>query len=448
MRLTFHGGAGEVTGANYLLESGGEKILVDCGLAQGSNFAEKSNFQPFPYDPKEIKAVCVTHAHIDHIGRIPKLVKDGFRGTIYSTPPTRDFAELLLLDSKHLLEQVAEDLKQPFLYDEEDIQDVMGRWESRKYHEKLQVGPFAIEFFDAGHILGSASIKISAGGKSVVFSGDLGNSPAPIIKDTEPLAPADYAVIESTYGGRVHEHPDTREKELEAAIVDTVKRGGVVMIPAFAMERTQDLLFHINQLVEQGKIPRVPVFMDSPLAIKLTTVYGKYKNYFDKDAAAQIKEGDDLFAFPGLHLSLTTEESKAINDAPPPKIIIAGSGMSNGGRILHHERRYLPDPKNTLILVGFQAQGTLGRRVQDGAKSVRMFHEDVPVHCKIWTIHAYSAHADQPRLLHWLKPRAKALKNVFIVQGEGAESLALAAKIEADMQVPTTIPKDGESVEL
>ena len=448
MQITFYGAAGEVTGSNYLLESGGVKLLIDCGLAQGGRFAEEKNFEPFPYDPSEIQAVLVTHAHIDHVGRIPMLTKGGFRGTIYSTPPTRDFAELLLLDSEHLLLRVAEELGKEPLYAAEDIEIAMSRWEGRKYHEKFHEGPFEVEFFDAGHILGSSTIKVSAEGKSIVFSGDLGNYPAPIIKDTEALPECDYLVMESTYGGRVHEGKDRREVELEQAITETVRRGGTVLIPAFAMERTQDLLYHLNDLVEKGKIPKVPIFLDSPLAIKLTTVYDKYKNYFDAEATAEIKEGDDLFEFPGLEMSLTTEESKAINNVAPPKVIIAGSGMSNGGRILHHERRYLPDPKSCLLIVGYQARGTLGRRLLEGADHVRMFGEDVPVRCEIRNISAFSAHADQPRLLAWVAPRAKTLTHIYLTHGEEEQAGLLALKIKEEFGLAAKIPPLGTAIEL
>lgn len=437
-----------MTGSNYLLESGDAKILVDCGLAQGSRFAEEQNYEPFSYNPAEIQAVCVTHAHIDHVGRIPKLMKDGFAGTVYSTAPTRDFAELLLLDSEHLLRHTAAEMQKVALYTPEDIAKVMRMWEGVGYHEPVTIGPFTAEFFDAGHILGSAFVKITAEGKSIVFSGDLGNVPAPLIKDTESLPDVDYTTVESTYGARVHDPANTRKDQLEETIERTVARGGVLMIPAFAMERTQDLLYHLDQLVRQGKIPRVPIYMDSPLAIKLTTIYKEYEDYFDDEAARKLKAGDNLFEFSGLHYSLTPEESKEINSVPPPKIIIAGSGMSNGGRILHHERRYLSDPKNCLLIVGYQAAGTLGRKILEGAKVVHMFGEEVPVRCEVRAIHSYSAHADQPLLLKWLQPRVKTLKNIFVVQGEPDQSEVLRGKIEEDLGGRAIVPKPGESVEL
>lgn len=448
MKIIFYGGAKSVTGSNYMLESDGSRILIDCGLSQGSRYAERQNFEPFPYEPASVAAVVVTHAHVDHVGKIPKLMKDGFRGTIHSTPPTKDFAELLLIDSEHILRKEAEEEHRPPLYQVEDIDRVMEMWKGHHYHEPFTVGPFTIELYDAGHILGSSSIKVSAEGKSITFSGDLGNAPAPVIKDPDPLPETDYCVIESTYGSRVHDAPDTREGELEDVIEDTVKQGGVLMVPAFAMERTQDLLYHLNQLVEQGRVPRIPVFIDSPLAIRLTTVYRKYQSYFDHKAVAQIKSGDDILNFPGLRFTLTTEQSKEINNVPPPKIIIAGSGMSNAGRILHHERRYLPDPKSCLLIVGFQAFGTLGRAILDGAKKVRMFGEEIPVRCRVKVISAYSAHADQPRLLAWLRPRRGTLKKVFVVQGEEEGSLILSQKIRDELAIAAVVPDHADEVVL
>lgn len=448
MRLTFCGAAGEVTGSSHLLESGGMKILIDCGLKQGSHFADEANFEAFPYDPKEIKAVFVTHAHIDHVGRIPKLMKEGFRGPVYSTPPTKDFAELLLLDSEHLLRQVAEEMRKPPLYVAGDIAAVMTSWHGAHYGQTVELGPFKVTFFDAGHILGSSFVRVEAEGKSIVFSGDLGNVPAPLLRDTEPLPPSDYLVMESTYGGRVHAPPQTSEDRLEEAILETVRRGGVLMIPAFSMERTQDLLLHFHHLIEAKRIPPTPVFMDSPLAIKLTTIYEKYGSYFDKESFDEMKMGDDLFTFPGLHYSLTTEESKEINHAPAPKIIIAGSGMSNGGRILQHERRYLPDPKSCLLIVGFQSMGTLGRQLQEGARMVRILGENIPVRAEVRTIHSYSAHADQPHLLAWVKPRAEGLKAVFLVHGEEDQRQDLMLKLKSDLGLNAVAPHFKESVEL
>ncbi len=448
MKITFYGGVGAVTGANYLVESGDTKILVDCGMHQGSNFCEKHNFEPFKYDPKSISAVFVTHAHIDHIGRLPKLYRDGFRGTVYSTPPTKDFSELMLIDSEHIIIEEAKKFKKEPLYDISAVNDVVGAWKGIEYHAPVRVGPFTVTLYNAGHILGSSIIMVAAEGKTVLFSGDLGNSPAPIIGEKEYFTEADAVVIESTYGDRLHEPSATRKEALEDAIEDVVRSKGVLMIPSFAMERTQELLFEMNSLVEQGRIPRVPIFVDSPLAIKLTTIYKKYEMYFDTATRAMIGRGDAIFNFPGLQTTLTTEESKAINEVLPPKVIIAGSGMSNGGRILHHESRYLQDPESTILFVGYQSVGTLGRQILDGAKEVKIFGEKVAVRCKVRSIPAYSAHADQAQLLAWISPMRESVKKVFIVQGEGEASSVLAQKMRDELAVMAVVPTQDETCDI
>jgi metallo-beta-lactamase family protein len=448
MKLTFYGGAESVTGANYVLESAGYRMMIDCGLVQGGHFAEAQNFEPFAYDVKSIQSVCITHAHLDHIGRLPRLYQDGFRGKIFSTPPTKDFAEVTLVDSMHILNKEAErEGKAPFCT-LESIQPLMDLWQGVGYHKPFQLGPFAIEFYNAGHVLGSACIKVQAEGKTIVFSGDLGNYPTPIIKPLEAPPPADYCLVESAYGDRVHESGESRQGMLEDAIEDTVKAGGTLLIPVFALERTQEILYHLHGLFQEKRIPKVPVFIDSPLAIKMTAVYAKYENYFNTEAYALVKKGDDILNFPELHLTLTTEQSKNINSVPPPKIIMAGSGMSQGGRILHHEARYLPDPKSMILFVGYQAAGSLGRQIMDGAKEVTLFGEHVPILCQKRTITAYSAHADQPRLFEWVKYMRLTLKKVFVVQGEPASSLALSQKIKDELAVPSEVPKIGEEVTL
>jgi metallo-beta-lactamase family protein len=463
MKLNFYGGTGEATGSNYVLEATGvdektTRIMIDCGLHQGSHYAERENFEPFKYDAKSISAVFITHSHLDHIGRLPSLVRAGFHGKIYSTGATKDFAELMLLDSEHLLAKEAEREARPPLYNNEDIAHVRELWEGRSYHDEVTVGPFKVKVFDAGHILGSAFYKIEVqekgvAPKSIVFSGDLGNFPAPIIKPTEMIDSADYCVIESTYGDRVHKDVDQRKQQLERAVEDTVRANGTLMIPTFAMERTQELLYHLHQLFNEGRIPQVPVFIDSPLAIKLTAVYKKHESYFNtetknEEAKAIAHGGDDILNFPGLRLTLTTEQSKEINDVKPPKIVIAGSGMSNGGRILHHEQRYLSDPKSMIIFVGYQATGSLGRLILDGAQEVRIFGETIPVRCRVLNIPGYSAHADQPHLLEWLGHMRGTLKKVFVVQGEPQSSETLAQKIIDSFAVSAEVPKTGESVEL
>jgi len=450
MKLTFYGGVGEVTGANYCLESNGTKIMVDCGLHQGGHYADKKNFEPFAFHPEEIKAVFITHSHLDHIGLLPKLVKSGFKGMIYSTTATKDFARVMLLDSEHILTSEAmREGKQP-LYTEEDIDLLMTFWHGLRYHEPVTVKGFNVTLFDAGHILGSSIIKVEAEGKVIVFSGDLGNYPAPIICATEMMngAKADYCLVESAYGNRIHEDVDKRRELLEDAIEDTVKAGGVLMIPTFAMERTQELLYHLHQLFKEGRIPVVPVFIDSPLAIKLTEIYKKHEDYFNQATENIIKKGEDILSFPSVRFTLTTDQSKQINNVPVPKIIIAGSGMSNAGRILHHEVRYLPDPKSTILFVGYQAEGSLGRQILEGATEVKIFGETLPVRCRKINIPGYSAHADQPRLLEWVGAMHDTLKKVFVVQGEEDSSSVLAAKIRDTLAIDAEVPTPGETIEL
>ena len=456
MKLTFCGGAGAVTGANYLLEfadaskpGGVRKILIDCGLAQGSHFLEAHNYEPFSYNPAEVSEVFVTHAHIDHTGRLAKLVRDGFKGTVYSTPPTRDFGELLLLDSQHILQQEADRMGKAMIYDEQNINDLMRRWKGVPYHHPITLGDAAkITFYSAGHILGSASVCIEAEGKTILFSGDLGNEPAPLIGAAEKPVNVDYCLMESAYGDRNHEDLHNRYQKLERVILETVKDGGVLMIPAFALERTQILLLEIHEMIEKHQIPQIPVFIDSPLAIKLTAVYNRYRDYLKPELAHHFSDMSQIFNFKGVRMTSTVEDSKSINHAPNPKIIVAGSGMSHAGRILHHEARYLSDSKNTLLIFGYQAEGSLGRRLLDGAKIVHILGQEVRVHAHIKAIGGYSAHADQRQLMEWVKPLTGHVKKVFLVQGEGKAASVLAGKLTTELGIPAEVPGAGDTYEL
>lgn len=451
MKLTFAGGAKSVTGANYLLETVESRVLIDCGLHQGSRVGEEENYADFSYDPFSIDALFVTHAHIDHVGIAPKLYRKGFRGKVFSTEPTKEFAEELLRDSQDLLFREASSMGKEILYEDKDIDGLMELWKTNGYHKEILFKDLKVTFFDAGHILGSASIFIEAEGKKILFSGDIGNAPAPLVKDPEKIEGADYVLIESAYGGRLHEDREQRRHILEDTIEETIKRGGTMLIPAFAMERTQELLYELNNLVEAGRIPSIPVFLDSPLAIRLTGIYQKYSNnpeYIDQESLDLLKREDSIFHFPGLHFVLKTEDSKRIFDNRGPKIIIAGSGMSNGGRVVRHEAHYLKDERNTLLIVGFQSRGSLGRTILDGAKSVTIMGEQIPIRAQIRAIGGYSSHADQPHLLNWLRHTKDTLKKVFIVQGEEDQMELLKSAIRDKLAIEATIPEIGESVEL
>jgi metallo-beta-lactamase family protein len=449
-KLTFYGGAKSVTGANYLFEYEGTKILIDCGLLQGSQLAEDFNYKKFPYTPEEINYVLITHSHADHVGRTPKLYKEGFRGKFICTNPTLEIIRRALPDNMNLLTEEAVNHGHEPLWDENDLNNLLSLAEPVDYEEEKDLGSVKVVFHDAGHILGSSIIEIQFDTKKIYFSGDLGNPPTPLLNYPFMPKDGDYVVIESAYGGRVHEDRAVRKDILRNAIASTVEKGGTIMIPSFAIERTQELLYELNNLFNDKKIPTVPIFVDSPLATKMTEVYRQFPNYFNNNSNYIIKSGDDVFDFPGLKFTQTVEESKSINDVAGSKIIIAGSGMSNGGRILHHERRYLSDPNSAIIFVGYQVQGSLGRKILDGEKRVKVLGDKVEVNCSVVAIGGYSAHADQNMLVKWAGSSVEGgrLKKVFIVQGEENSASVLAQKIKNESGIEAIVPSENEVFEI
>ncbi len=447
-KITFCGGAGSVTGANFLLEIEGKKILIDCGLTQGIKLADDINWDSFPYDPKEIDFLFITHAHVDHLGRAPKLIHEDFRGKIYSTKPTKALALLMLEDTMDILGQT-KDLNLDKIYTPENLKLAFSLWEGFEYHQIIKIAPnLEVSFMNAGHILGSAMVLFIYNGKKILFTGDLGNSPSPLLPDPEKVAGVDYLIMESVYGDRNHESRDDRRKFLEETIEDNYKRKGTLIIPTFSLERSQELLFELNALVENNRIPIMPIFFDSPLAIRLTEVFKQFKSYLNENAQKAMSHDKYLFDFPGLHSTLKSEESKMIGQVPNPKIVIAGSGMSTGGRIVHHERHYLPDPNNTLLLTGYQSVGTPGRLIQEGVKTVRITGEDVIVRAHIVTITGYSGHKDSDGLLNFVGDMQDTLKKVFVVMGEPKSALFLVQKLRDNLGIKAYAPEQGSSVTL
>lgn len=451
-----------------MLDSGEIKILVDCGLYQGSKYSEDFNHEKFVYDPTEIGFVFITHSHTDHVGRLPKLFKEGFRGRVIASKPTLDLASKALPDNLKIITEEAKRYGKEPIFELKDLDGVMELAEGFDYEVPIDLGGgIKAVLHDAGHILGSTIVEIDfddrvplsprfAGEgahsekKKIYFTGDLGNPPTPLLQSPFFPKDADYVVVESAYGSRIHEDRSTRKILLENIIKETLSKGGTLMIPSFAMERTQELLYELNQFVNHNQIPKVPIYVDSPLAINITEVYKKYSSYFNKTAHHVIESGDDIFNFPGLIFTRTSDESKAINNVRGPKVIIAGSGMSMGGRILHHEMRYLPDPNSAILFVGYQVKGSLGRRILDGEKTVGIFGESIAVNCQIRAIGGYSAHADQAMLLKWIESASSGgnLKKVFVVQGEEDSSGILAEKTKMDFKIDAVVPNQGESFEL
>ncbi len=450
--LTLYSGVGSVTGANFLLELGGMRILIDCGLIQGEKAAMRENRNDFEYDPKSIDMLFVTHAHLDHVGRIGKLVKDGFEGVIYSTPQTQALAELIMEDAVGLLAKEAHNEGILPLYEVQDVKKSWGMWKSIPYHTETSFPgkgePFSVFLKDSGHILGSSIVQFTFQGKKIVFSGDLGNTPTPLLRDTESIEGADYLLMESVYGDRNHEPKQERQEKLKSVILDTLARGGTLVIPAFSLERTQVILYEINALVESKSIPSVPVYVDSPLAIRVTDIYKKSTNLFNERAQAEIQGGDDIFNFPKLSFTINAEDSKHIDHVHGPKIIIAGSGMSVGGRVIHHEELYLPSEKNTILLVGYQTLGSIGRHLLEGAKKVNIHGVEIPVRARIDSILGYSSHKDSDHLLEFVTTAGPSLKKVFVAMGEPKSSLFLAQKIRDNLNIPALYPERLKRYEL
>lgn len=447
--ITFVGGTGSVTGACFLYDSGTQKFLIDCGLAQGSEFAEQANYEPFSFNPADMSVLIVTHAHADHIGRIPKLVKDGFKGVIYSTPATRALAEVMYPDALSILAQEARMHGHEPLYAQNDVDQTLSLWRTHEYHEAFDIGDtIQVQFKDAGHILGSAMVQLTRNNKVYVHTGDLGNSPAPLLCDTESIEGTHFLLTESVYGDRNHEERGERTNALRDILRETFEYNRTLLIPTFAIDRTQVLLYLINNLVESGEVPAIPVYLDAPLAQKATAVYAQYSSLFNDTAQAHIKNGDDIFNFPEFVQVLTAHDSETLLKKPAPKVILAGSGMSVGGRVVSHEAQLLKDKNTTVLFVGYQGVGTLGRRIQDGNKSVKVGDEWVRVHAHVATINGFSAHKDRDGLLDFVAHAADTLQKVFVVMGETKSSLFLTQRLRDFLNVNAVAPEEGQTLSI
>lgn len=465
MKVHVHGAAKTVTGSKYLVETNGTRILVDSGLFQGPRALEEKNYQPLPFDASSIDFIVLTHAHLDHVGLLPRVVREGFHGKIIATSATRDIAQLILLDAARLQEEEAErnlrksqrrgEEPQGKLYDEEDVVFTMNHFaQPVRYGELFELGGNVKGCFrDAGHILGSSFLELEArengGSKRVLFSGDLGNHGKPVVRDPSPPAmkEADAVFMECTYGDRNHKAGDETLREFKDAVHDTLSARGNIVVPTFALERAQDLLYYLREFHEQGALPRCQVFLDSPLAIAATRVFLQHPECFDDETMQLIKSKEDPFYFPGLHFTRSQAASREINNVKSGAIILAGSGMCNGGRIRHHLKHNLWRNESAVIFVGFQAQGTLGRAIVDGGKMVRIEGEEIAVRARVYTINGFSAHADQNALMQWLST-VKSKPKLFLVHGEESAIAVVAEKVKELYAFKTYAPSLGEVLEI
>ena len=473
MKITFLGATKTVTGSNFLVEGAGKKFLVDCGMWQGKAEDELKNTQEFQYDPKEIDFVLLTHAHIDHSGRIPKLYNEGFRNQVYAHKATCDLCALMLPDSGHIQEMESQWKNKkrlrkgepaiPPIYTAEDAARCLEIFKPVKYDEIIEITPeIHVRYNDAGHMLGSSIIElwVKEGEKETktVFTGDIGNNDIPLLSSPTMIEDTDYLVMESTYGSRLHMQNDKKAEIFLDVVSETLDNGGTVVIPSFAVGRTQEILYELNKLKEKKndeefrikykKLMKAPVYVDSPLAISATEVFKENTDLFDDETKAEILRGDNPLEFPGLKFTMTAEESKALNEDETPSIIISASGMCEVGRIKHHLKHNLWNPKSTILFVGYQAPGTLGYSLVNGAKTVKIFGDEIAVNARIEYIEAYSGHADQEWLMNFIYSFIKKPKHIFLVHGEEESQQVLKEKIETEAKLPVTIPEYGETYEL
>ncbi len=474
MKITFLGATRTVTGSNFLVEGAGKKFLVDCGMWQGKVEQEMENSQEFEFNPKEIDFMLLTHAHIDHSGRIPKLYNEGFKNKVYAHKATCDLCALMLPDSGHIQETEAEwknkkrkrkgeELIEP-IYTAEDAARCLEIFEAVQYDQIIEITPeIHVRFNDAGHMLGSSMIEvwIKEGDKETktVFTGDIGNNDIPLLSPPTMIEDTDFLVMESTYGSRLHVRNDEKAEIFLDVVSETLDNGGTVVIPSFAVGRTQEILYEINKLKDEygddeefrkkyKTLMKAPVYVDSPLAISATEVFRENTELFDEETQEEIMRGDNPLEFPGLKFTRTSEESKALNEDPTPSIIISASGMCEVGRIKHHLKHNLWNPKSTILFVGYQAPGTLGYNIVNGAKTVKIFGEEIAVNARIEYIEGYSGHADQELLMNCIYSYIKKPKHIFLVHGEPESQDVLSNMIETETNIGVTIPEFGETYEL
>jgi metallo-beta-lactamase family protein len=469
VNICFKGAVKGVTGSCHIIEYGDKRLMLDCGLFQGRD--EDLNYQGFDFDPAGIDYLLLSHSHIDHSGRIPLLVKHGFKGTIYCSKPSYDLCEIMLLDSAHIQEMEAEwanrkakragrKLVEP-LYTKEDADKSLDYFKTVLYEQVIKIDDsLTVRFHDAGHLLGSSIIEIwIKDGKEevkIVYSGDLGTKEKPILNDPTIIETADYVIIEATYGNRIHEHVDQKEEELLNIILKTIIRGGTVVIPSFAVGRTQEIIYELNKYYEshheelKGKtklLHNIPVYVDSPLAVKATEVFQRNAGAFDDEARALLMKGDNPLAFTNLYFTQDVEDSKALNFSEEPKIIISSSGMCEAGRIKHHLKHNLWKKTSSIVFVGYQAEGTLGRRIRDGAREVKIFGDNIFVNAEVYTVEGFSGHADKIGLISWLK-HFNTNPKVFIVHGEDEAKYDFAKEVQETLGLECIVPEYNQVYEI
>ena len=454
MKVTFCGAAQVVTGSCFLIETGNVRFLVDCGQFQGDVKLEDENFR-FHFDPSAIDFVLLTHGHLDHCGRLPLLVNRGFRGKIFATDGTIDIARLILMDAAQVQEETIATVNRKRmreglppvkpLFFLDDVFEVFPIFKSVEQNRWIEHKGIRFRFRDAGHILCSSFVEMEIEGRKVVFSGDLGNKGKPIVPDPQEPTPADVVFLETTYGDRKHKSLRDSVEELKKAINDTFEKGGAVLIPSFALERAQDILYFVRQFIENEEIPRCDVFLDSPLAISITKVFKRHRECFDDETLNLLNKGD-LFSFPGFKFTRTVEESMKINSVKSKAIIIAGNGMCTGGRILHHLRHHLWDKSSSIVFIGYQAEGTTGREIVEGKRKVKIFNELIKVNAKTYTINGFSSHGDQPQLLDWLSSGVKNRTKVVLIHGEKKAMGVFSKKVKGKFGIDAEMPFLYESI--